>query len=473
MIFEKQRRTHVIWSFDSSCLNDQLLHSLDVSKIDAIRIVSEKGEIDKVLTFCQRIKAEVPGAKEHLPLLVDLYDHLRGSVADLDGPRDLAFGDTINVSSVKGKGELTIRTEEWSTLFKKKASVYLGNGMVVAKVKDVGSDTVTLDIVQGGTIYPDADVQVPSTVKPAHFDSISAEAWRAAFDPSIDYLILPSFESADELAKIVQKLKSQAKAPWLLLKISTKATLDRLDELLPHVHGVLISRVALSMQMDPAQVPMVTKEIIAKCNDYAKMTLVASEMLGSMRHNVTPTRAEVSDIANAVFDGADAVVLSEGLAYGKYAKRGLMLAIKTIEEAEFTSTGSMMNWVKQHPDVTNEIEAVTSSAYRAAYRNQAKALVCMTKNGNTALHLASYGSRTPIIAVTMSLDVIRRLRLVRGVVGLLLDEAPDIEHVTSIINSLLLHKSGIKANERYVFVSLTLSSLGTEASNLFTVQTLS
>lgn len=473
MDFEKQRRTHVIWSFDSSCLNDQLLKSIDVSKVDAIRIVSEQGEIAKVLNFCQRIKAEVPGAKEKLPLLVDLFDHVRAQVAHLDGPRELVFGDTVKISSQKGKGDLTLRTEEWPSLFKKNENVFLGNGMVMAKVREVANDNASLEIVQGGTIYPDADVQIPATAKPVLFDSISEEGWRAALDPSIDYLILPSFENPHELKRVIEKFATHSKAPWLLLKVSTKATLDRLDDLLPLVRGVVISRVSLSMQMDPALVPMITKEIIAKCNDYAKMTLVASEMLGSMRHNVTPTRAEVSDIANAVFDGADGVVLSEGLAYGRYAERGLALAIRTIEDAESTSGNQPMNWVKSHPQIENEIEAVTSSAYRAAYRNQAKAIVCLTKNGNTALHLSSYGSRTPIFAVTMSQDVIRRLRLVRGVVGILLDVAPDIEHVTSVINTLLLNKTGVKQHDRYVFVSLTLSSLGTEASNLFTVQTLS
>ena len=471
MDIEKQRRTHVIWSFDSSCLTDELLSSLDVNKVDALRIVSEKGQIDKVMQFCRRIKAEVAGARERLPVLVDLYDHVRGSVVELDGPKEFTFGDEIKIVPVGGKGDLIIRTEEWPDLLAKNHSVYLGNGMVVAKVKSLNGDHAVLEIVQGGTLYPEADVQVPATLRPLTHDQIP-DVFRAASEPCIDYLILPSFEDANELEKITQKINALPYSPWIMMKVSTVATLEKLDDLLPFVRGVLISRVSLAMQMDPAQVPMVTKEIIQKCNDYAKISVVASEMLGSMRHNVTPTRAEVSDIANAVFDGADAVVLSEALAYGKYAQRGLMLAIKTIEEAEFTAGGPSMNWVKRHPDITNEIEAVTSSAYRAAYRNQAKAIVCLTKNGNTALHLASYGSRTPIIAVTMSADVIRRLRLVRGVVGILLDESPDIEHVTSIINSLLLHKSWIKANDRYVFVSVTLSSLGREASNLFTVQTL-
>ncbi len=226
------------------------------------------------------------------------------------------------------------------------------------------------------------------------------------------------------------------------------------------------------MQMDPALVPMLTKEIIQKCNDFAKMALVASEMLGSMRHNVTPTRAEVSDIANAVFDGADAVVLSEDLAYGRYAERGLTLAIKTIEDAELTANDLPLNWIKKNPDITNEIEAITYSAYRAAYRNQAKAIVCITKAGNTALHLASYGVRTPVIAVTMAPDVVRRLRLVRGVMGILLDEAPDIEQVFPIINNLMTRKTWLADGDRYVFVSVSLSSVGKEASNLFTVQTI-
>ncbi|MBC7660180.1 MAG: hypothetical protein H7249_10775 [Chitinophagaceae bacterium] len=472
MNFEKQRRTHVIWSFDSACLNDELLASLDVNKVDALRIVSEKGSMDQVLDFCRRIKEKVPGARERLPILIDLSDHIRGSIVELEGPKELSFAQEVKISPTPGKGDLVIRTEEWPGLFAKNQSVFLGNGMVVAKVKSLEKDHVVVEIVQGGTIYPDADVQAPSTVKPSNLESIPAEAWRAAAEPAVDFLLLPSMEDPIELEKIVKKMQAQPYCPWLLMKVSSQATLDRLDDLLPLVRGVMISRISLAMQMDPAQVPMITKEIIQKCNDYAKMSVVASEMLGSMRHNVTPTRAEVSDIANAVFDGADAVVLSEAIGHGRYAERALSLAIRAIEEAEFTAGGPSMNWVKKHPEITTEIEAVTSSAYRAAYRNQAKAIVCLTKTGNTALHLSSYGSRTPIIAVTMSLDVIRRLRLVRGVFGILLDVMPDIEHVSAIVNALLLHKSWIKANDRYVFVSVTLSSLGAEGSNLFSVQTL-
>jgi pyruvate kinase len=414
----------------------------------------------------------VASIKSKLPLIVDLYDHARGLVVELEGPRELKFGDEVTISKPGGKGDLKVRAEDWLQFFAADHSVHIGRGMVVLKAKSVDKDLVKLEVVQGGIVYPNSDVQVPATLKPVKCENIPEEAWRAATDADVDYLILPSIEDASELEKITRRLEGQAHCPWLLLKIANKATLKNLEELLPFVRGVVISRVELAMQMDPALVPMLTKEIIQKCNDFAKMALVASEMLGSMRHNVTPTRAEVSDIANAVFDGADAVVLSEDLAYGRYAERGLTLAIKTIEDAELTANDLPLNWIKKNPDITNEIEAITYSAYRAAYRNQAKAIVCITKAGNTALHLASYGVRTPVIAVTMAPDVVRRLRLVRGVMGILLDEAPDIEQVFPIINNLMTRKTWLADGDRYVFVSVSLSSVGKEASNLFTVQTI-
>lgn len=466
----KLRRTHVIWSFEASSLNDALIQTIDPNKVDAIRILSKTGEMDQVIQFCRRIKREVPMAREKLPLVVDLYDRPRGIIIDIDGGKELKFGDEVRISPEKGQGDLLIRSEEWDGLFAVDQSVYLGNGMVVLKAKEVKAEVVVLEVVQGGTIYSNADVQVPSTKKPVKIDNIPEDAWKAASDPDIDYLILPSIEDSADLEKVSRRLEAQANSPWLLLKVANTGTLNNLDDLLPFVHGVVVSRMELAMRMDPAVVPMVTKEVIQKCNDYAKISIVASEMLGSMRHNVTPTRAEVSDIANAVFDGADAVVLSEELAYGKFAEKGVALAIKTIEDAESSTDATGLNWVKKHPEVTTEIEAVTFAAYRSAWRNQAKGIVCITKAGNTALHLSSYGVQTPIIAVTLSQDVVRRLRLVRGVVGILLDESPDIEQVFPIINSLMVRKTWLTDGDRYIFVSVSLSSLGKEASNLFTVQ---
>ena len=131
------------------------------------------------------------------------------------------------------------------------------------------------------------------------------EAWKLCAHKAADYVIIPALISPDDLLHLKERIESFEHAPWVLLKIESKEGCEGLEKLLPHVQGVIVSRMELGMSTDPARVPMLTKEIIQKCNEYACMTLISSEMLASMRYNATPTRAEVSDIANVVFDGAD------------------------------------------------------------------------------------------------------------------------------------------------------------------------
>ncbi len=130
----------------------------------------------------------------------------------------------------------------------------------------------------------------------------------------------------------------------------------------------------MALFIDPARIPMVTKEVIQLCNDQAKVCITASEMLGSMRTNATPTRAEVSDVANAVNDGADAVVLTEDVAAGPHAARAIRLMGKIVEDTE-SKRDLVPNWLREEPLVQEEMDAVAYTAYRTARRVGAKAIV--------------------------------------------------------------------------------------------------
>jgi pyruvate kinase len=217
---------------------------------------------------------------------------------------------------------------------------------------------------------------------------------------------------------------------------------------------------------------MITKEIIQLCNDGAKVVVTASEMLASMRRNVTPTRAEVSDVANAVLDGTDAVVLSEEVANGKYGAQAVQVMQRIIDDIE-ERAHVRPNWTKHTPRVENEMDSIAYHAYRTAERVKAKAIVTITKAGNTALKLASYRAPVPVIAVTFSEYAQRRLSIVRGVDTLLLDIDPNIDEVLPLVNDQLVRSSWLKAGDPIVFVAITLSPVGRESSNLFTVQILS
>ncbi len=473
MLGENLRKTSVIWSVEASLLETAMLSSLTDGQADALRVVMERGESKRVLEFVAELKAATGNWPDPVPVLVDLYPHPRGVITGLDEAQDLEFGREITFSPVDGKGDFKIETEEWSTLFAVDHSVYIGFGMSVLKPSKISDSLVTMQVVQGGRIYPGAYVHVPFTHKPVAAEQLSQEVWDIVKSGDIDYAIIPSLDDPVELEKIKDKIEAiNETPPWLLLKVGTRSCYENLEALLPFVRGVLVSRIELAMDMDPARVPMVTKEIIQMCNNQAKMVLVASEMLGSMRHNATPTRAEVSDIANAVFDGADAIILSEMLAEGKYLTRGSMLARKTVEDVEQGTDDDDSNWMRRKPHITHEIEAITYASYKAAARNGAKAVVCITKQGNTDLHLKSFGIDTPIIAITTSPEVVRKLRLVRGVEGLLINELPSIDEVLPLINGLLVEFEWLDVGDKYVFVSVSLSSLSTEESNLYTVQTI-
>lgn len=470
-MLKQGRRTTVVWSFESNCLNDGLIDTIKSQDVDAIRLASDAGEMSTCLSFLEKLKSQ-DGITDRTPVLVDLHSHPRGVIRVKDSQGcDFKFGETLSFSPKEGEGDFFIQTSEWESLFADDCAVYIGSGDLALKVSSFDSGKASLEVVQGGRIFDGMEIHVPSTRTPVRFEDISEDSWAAAQSPLVDGVILPSFERAEDLQHITDKVKSLDHQPWVFLKIGSAETYGALEKLLPLVQGVVISRVELSMGMDPVQVPMLTKEVIAKCNRFAKISLVASEMLGSMRYNATPTRAEVSDIGNAVFDGADGVILSEDLPHGTHAVRGLELAKKTVFDVE-QSDEEPKNWQKFMPRVREEIEAVTYAAYRAAYRNDAKAIVCITKQGNTALHLASFDITTPIIAVTLSEDVVRRLELVKGVEGFYLDELPPIDEVLPLINNMLLRDSWLKEGDKYVFVSVTISSLGQVDSNLFTIQTL-
>ena len=473
MLGENLRKTSVIWSVEAGLLDETLLGSLSDGQADALRIVMERGQSRRVLDFVQNLKGSTGNWPDPVPVLIDLYPHPRGVIVGLEEAQDLEFGREISFSLPDGKGDFKVETEEWSSLFALDHSVYIGFGMCVLKPIKIHESLVTMQVVQGGRIYPGAYVHVPFTNRSVIADELPSEVWDIAKSKDIDYAILPSIDDPVELEKIKDKIEDMHETPpWLLLKVGTRACYESLESLLPLVRGVLVSRIELAMDMDPARVPMVTKEITQMCNHQAKMVFVASEMLGSMRHNATPTRAEVSDIANAVFDGADAIILSEMLAEGKYLTRGSMLARKTVEDVEHSDDSDDSNWMRRRPHITHEIEAITYAAYQAAARNGAKAVVCITKQGNTALHLKSFGIDTPIIAVTTSPEVVRKLRLVRGVEGLLINELPSIDEVLPLINGLLIDFEWLDAGDKYVFVSVSISSLSTEESNLYTVQTI-
>lgn len=476
MIEQNSRRTKIVKSFEGNALTAAEAENVAHQEVDVLRLVYAPKAVKAIREFIHTVKGHRT-PQRCLPIMLDVSSWTQGLIHGLKEAKEVAFGDRVTLvpagKSVDAPTTFQVKSDMWDRLFTNEAKVFIGSGNVVLKVTSARSDRVELEVTQGGTIFPEMEVAVPETRRDPDRLKVSVEELKELLEEGIDYLIISGQWPQHQIKEFREKLQKSYgdKASWLFLKVDSGDVFERLPSLVGEVDGVLISRREMSLTINPATIPMVTKEIIQLCNDQAKVVVTASEMLASMRRNATPTRAEVSDVANAVLDGTDAVVLSEEVANGKYGAQAVQVMhriIRDIEERDHVRP----NWIKHTPTVANEMDAIAYNAYRTAERIRAKSIVTITKAGNTAIKLASYRAPVPIIAVTFSENALRRLAIVRGVETLLLDIDPNLDEVLPLVNDHLVRFSWLKAGDPIIFVAITLSPVGRESSNLFTIQNL-
>lgn len=462
------RNTKIIWSFESQSLNSGAIAEINAEQVDALRLLYDEDEHEKLKKFV----AELKNQNINVPLMVDIAAKVRATVSDVHETRELEFGESITLTPPNGGGDIAIKTDDWSGFFKKDAMIFFGYGNVLLQAESISEKQVKAKVIQGGIIQPDLEVHIPVTRKLKKFADSYIKELCSNFDNEIDFLVIPAFTTVEGIKELKEAVCKYTKfPPWFLLKVNSEDVYTKIDNLMDEVDGIFLSRLDMALTVDPAMIPVISKELIRKANESAKLVVVASEMLGSMRHNATPTRAEVSDVANAVIDGADAVVLSEEVAHGPYAERASEVVNRIVLSAE-EQTEPVLNWKKKNPSIVNEMDAVSYGAYCSAQRMGAKAIVCITETGNTAMALSAYRGPYPIVSVTFSKSTRRRLSLIRGVQALLLKDAPSIDDVLPMINDELIRNSWLEVGDKIVFVSVTLSPIGKDSSNLFTIQRL-
>jgi pyruvate kinase len=472
MIEENSRRTKIVKSFEGKALTAEEAAKVASQAVDVLRLVYHPKMVGALIDFIRTVKSHRTN-KVQLPIMLDISSWNQGTTGSLKEPREVSFGDKISLSP-GAHGDIPVQTDNWNALFIKDAKVFVGAGNVVLQTNKIAAEMAEFEVIQGGKIYPGMEIAVPATRKDPERLLVSPEALSDLLKEGVDYLLINGQWQTQRIVSFRETLRKNHGdlTPWLLVKVDSDDVYERLPQILNVTDGVMISRREMALTMNPATIPMVTKQIIQLCNDQAKIAITASEMLASMRRNVTPTRAEALDAANAVLDGTDAVVLSEEVANGKYGAQAVQVLdriILDIEEREHVRP----NWIKHVPRVENEMDAIAYNAYRTAERVKAKAIVTITKDGNTALKLASFRPPIPVIAVTFSENVRRRLSIVNGVSALKLDTNPILDDVLPVVNDQLVRESWLKPGDAIILVAITLSPVGHESSNLFSIQVLS
>jgi len=394
-----------------------------------------------------RINFSHGNAKEHVAYIKTLRQAAKKAdvplaiMQDLPGPKnrtgklkkdniELKTGAVLVLTTREILGDehkVSVAVPELPSMVKPGDTIFLDDGAIELKVKSTGNGEVVCRVITGGPLGEDKGVNIPginwesSTITQRDWDDLLF-----GLKHDVDLVALSFIGEADDVIKVRNFIEKTKKTPTLIAKIERREALDNLDDILEVADGAMVARGDLGIEIPIQRVPIVQKEIIRKCNRLGKPVIVATQMLESMVHSLRPTRAEVTDVANAIFDGADAVMLSEESAIGNYPVEtvSMMAQIALEAEAVLPYEDLLSNKGKDLQPQTDD--AISYAACRAAHQLGAAAIIAFTSSGSTARRVSKYRPGVPIIAITPSHSTRKQLSVSWGVRAFQISEPSQI-----------------------------------------------
>ena len=364
-----------------------------------------------------------------------------GVLVDLQGPKirlgelmggeaELSTGaraELVLDKTASEKGIIPVPHPEIFAALRPGDKLLIDDGKIGLRIDRVGRNAASAVVLTGGTARDRKGVNLPDTILPipALTEKDRSDVG-AALNLGVDWVALSFVQRPDDVAEL-RKLVSGAAS--VLAKIEKPKALDWLDEILDLTDALMVARGDLGVELPLESVPIRQKEITRAARRAGKPAVVATQMLESMIQSAAPTRAEVSDVATAVFDGADAVMLSAETAVGKYPVEAVAMMDRIVSAVEAAPLfQALMDAQRSEPEATAP-DAIMAAVHQVTHTMHARAIVIWTKSGSTGLRASRERPEAPIIALTPSIETARRLSLAWGLHCVLTDDAHDLDDV--------------------------------------------
>ena len=347
---------------------------------------------------------------------------------------------------------------------KKGDRIFLADGTLELEVERVSKGEIRTEVVRGGPLRSHQGINLPGVaVSAPSLTRKDKEDLAFGLEAGVDMVALSFVRKASDVRSLKRLLSSTPKPPWIVAKIEKPEALDNLAAILDEAHGVMVARGDLGVEIGLEFVPQAQKTVISEANRRGKFVITATQMLESMIDHPRPTRAEVSDVANAIYDGTDAVMLSGESAAGKYPVEATSMLARIAREAE--SSPHYHPAMETFTRVTDFHQAASHAAASAARDLKASAVISITPTGRMPRLLSKFHMAQPIIACSANEEVLRRLSVVWGVVTLRVDPAFDAERaVTSALEATAV--AGFTRPGDVVLVTLSMLAGDSEVTNV-------
>jgi len=443
----KQRsHTKVVATLGPASANEGILSKMFEEGIDVCRLNFSHGSHEDHLKSIQLINELNKKYSSNVAILADLQGpklrigEVENNAVQLVDGEELLF---VNTPCVGNKERVYMSYERLASDVKVGEKILVDDGKIMLQVLDTnGKDQVRLKIVNGGILSSKKGVNLPNTSVslPSLTEKDKKDA-SFALEHEVDWIALSFVRSVNDILEIKELIKKSRKpAARVIAKIEKPEALNEIDQIIDMTDGIMVARGDLGVEVPFDQVPLIQKDIVKKCIIRAKPVIVATQMMESMITNFRPTRAEANDVANAVMDGADALMLSGETSTGKYPV-GVVNSMQRI--IDWTEKGYY--FYKQNPprefSRTFLPDSICFNACNMAEQSKARAIITFTHSGYTAFQIASHRPKAEIFAFTDNERILRKLSLVWGVRSFYSKVFDNIDdYITHSIDQLLKQK---------------------------------
>ncbi|BDQ04083.1 MAG: pyruvate kinase [Ignavibacterium sp.] len=444
-------KTKILATLGPATATVEQIKNLIYAGIDGIRLNFSHGDFNFFEEIFRNIYLACVEEKTPLAVLIDLQGpKIRiGELAEPEIP--VKENDIIEITTEKVIGT----KEKISTTYKylpRDAEVgnliLIDDGLIRLSIIEKTESSVICKVLNNGTLKPRKGMNLPGMkLSTPSITEKDYENLEFALKHRVDFIALSFVRSAEDVIELKNWLLMKGKEIPVIAKIEKKEAVEQIDDILKIADGIMIARGDLGVELQPQEVPVLQKSIIRKCNCAGKMVITATQMLESMINSPIPTRAEASDVANAVWDGTDVVMLSGETSVGKFPVRTVQIMNDILKNAEEHSIAKKeMDYLI--PDSLQEklFDSVGRAVVSISHQTNAQAIVVFTEKGRTARLISKYRPKAKIIAVSNNFETMNNLSLHWGVIPIF-SEKIDKEHIaieeakTSILNSGLA-KSG-------------------------------
>jgi pyruvate kinase len=454
------RRTKIIATLGPACSSEEIILRLLTSGVDVFRLNFSHGTHEEKAKLIEIIRRLATDHGKYVPILGDIQGpKLR--IGEVEGVIQLQNGQPFTITTTPVRGNASVVSTPFTPLPQEVQlgqRILINDGLVELVVTALDEDKVMTRVLHGGPIsskkgmnFPDSELTIPAITDKDKIDV------KFAVEQQLDYIAASFIRRRSDIEDLRALLALHGGSEInVISKLEKPQAIDNLQEILDVSDGVMVARGDLGVELPPEAVPIMQKRILSTASRWGRFAITATQMLESMTSSSRPTRAEASDVANAIFDGSDAVMLSAETASGQYPVEAVQMMARIIMSAEQNRALGVRGQrepFRVFSESDEFTDALAGAANYAAEAIDAKFIVVFTQTGFAARLMSKFRPSQPIIALTPSSWVARRMNILWGVQPFVLREVGDYhEQIVERVDEFLLSRDIVVPGDRLVIL---------------------